>query len=153
MESEEFYDSLDDSEYDSLENSFQKEYLEKNSTMDIETDTSVDDDVIPFYDKQLTKSQVELCKKSSKASTVTNKGTSRKKPKPRIKIPVTTISNQKISSKSYLDLFYARIGAESTDSVSSRVTCADLSSRSYESCGSKDDIDSVYFKTQNSESR
>lgn len=150
MESEEFYDSLESSEYDSLENSFQEVYYENNNNIDDETDTTLDDDIIPFYDKKLTKSQVELCKKSSKASTVVNKGSSRRKPRQRKKTTISVTTNkQKLNSKSYLDIFYAKIGHESAESVSSRATCVNLTSRTYETCGSGDDAGSLYFKTDN----
>lgn len=147
MESEEFYDSLEDSEYDSLEKTFPED-LGNNTEIDI----SLEDDLIPFYDKQLTKSQVDLCKKVSKTSTLVNKGSSGRKAKHRKKNSLVTLNREKMNSKSYLDLFYARTGCENI--VSSRATYTDLSARSYASCENGEEFQSVYFRNDNkSESR
>lgn len=149
MDAEQFYDSLESSEYDSLENSFHED-LENN-----ETDTTLDDDLIPFYDKKLTKSQVDLCRKSSKGSTVINKLSPKKIIKQRKKSTLTKINiKEKRKNKSYLDLLYAQIGVENADSVTSRATCVNLSSRSYETAGSGDDgVSEICKSDDNSESR
>lgn len=145
METDEFYDSLEDSEYDSLENSLQEDSM---GNADIDTDFTLEDDIVPFYDKNLTKSQVELCKKGSKSSTIVNKRNSGRKPKHKKKTAVV-VRGKKLNSKSYLDLFYARVGSESTDTVSSRATCLDLSARSFRTCDDGDDLESIFCGNDN----
>lgn len=141
-----FYDSLESSEYDSLENLLQEGFSNKNIVnTDCGSNTTLYDDTIPFYDKELTKSQVDLCRKNSKSSTIVNKGSCRKS---QTRKKTTLSTKQKLSSKSYLDLFYAKIGVENSDIGSSKATCVNMSPRSYGSYGS-DDIGSIHLRTDN----
>ncbi|KAJ8935975.1 hypothetical protein NQ314_012542 [Rhamnusium bicolor] len=180
MEPEEFYDSLDeDSNYGSLDNeSWNEEQavcfnVHKNEehadteVVQVESqwncleedkiNTHPDmpdtkDDVIPFYEKDLNRSEIEVDKINSKCNSdaecsknKTNKGIGKRKSN----TPIA--DNEKVKSKSYLNMFHAKIGNEisknksSTDST--RANCVDSPPKSFVTCQDFE-VKSVYLKNE-----
>ncbi|XP_023021077.2 uncharacterized protein [Leptinotarsa decemlineata] len=139
MESEEFYDSLeDDSEYDSIDNSIDKEQQHLNPP----TDKS--DDIIPFYDKDLSRSEINLSKSSSRCSAVlTGKKTANKS------LKKTSENDGKLKSNSYLSMFLAKTNAGVGELRKSPGRCAmerlNLTSRSSVD-SDKFEVNSLYLK-------
>lgn len=134
MESEEFYDSLEDSssEYGSVEGT------STTKTSENSFNSELPDDSIPFYDRNLSRSEITLEKHesqiqdlcASKKSWSSNKRLFRQtKRQPR---------------KSYLEMFYARIGIVPANTA--RQTSLSFSPRSFITCDDYS-LDSFYQKS------
>lgn len=158
MDSDEYYDSLEeDSNYGSLASSeglsVNNQYKKTKAPSKIPVKTRTryrqekdeasfneEDDIIPFYDQSLSKSEVELKKIFTNAEG--QKNNQRKKcNKKKTYIPDV---KDKFKSNSYLDLFYAKIGVEKIN-LSNRATCDDLSPKSYTTCEDLELPTSVYL--------
>lgn len=165
MDCEKYYDSLDeDSNYGSLESldsiDNQPKTIPNPSNISVKTgiwpcqregegNSTEEDDIIPFYDQNLSKSEIEL-KRNCAAEGQKNKP---QKKFSRKKVAVPKIQ-AKLRTNSYLDLFYAKIGVEKID-LSNRATCSDTTPKSYVTCEDLDPASSLClseverYKTRN----
>ncbi|KAG5888357.1 hypothetical protein JTB14_020757 [Gonioctena quinquepunctata] len=144
MESEVFFDSLEeDSDNDNVISSMLKEKQHAFES----------DDMIPFYDRNLSKSEIELSKKKSSKCSAFLSGR-RFAPKPK-RCSERSESSGKLKSNSYLNMFYARTGIGNDcwrdAATQSGMEPSNLTSKSY-ACDIYE-VNSFYLKSrENSES-
>lgn len=160
MDSDEFYDSLDeDSNYGSVESldepsgdNFRKKIVSKIPVKTttrprqrvIETNFTEGDDIIPFYDQNLSKSEIELKKTFLKRDSNFDGQKNESQKKFNEKGHTVPKVKAKLKTNSYLDMFYAKMGVERID-LSNKSVCSDLSPKSYATCEDLDLTSSLYL--------
>lgn len=143
-EEEEYYDSIDDTEFEECRSFCNEKFTEDESEADDDELNRINE-LVPFYTGNVGKSEIDSLKNESKSNSITTLRDTKLKRR----APLTSLTNYR-KNRSYLTMFYARNGqVKPRNTDTSRATCAELTPKSNMSC-QKEDRNS-YYENANSE--
>lgn len=125
-EEEEYYDSIDDSEFEECRSFCNDKFREDDPDIDDEYSGKLNE-LVPFYMGNVEKSEIESTKTDTKSNSVTTLKNNKLKRRP----PQMSLTDRR-KNRSYLTMFYARAGQSGKNGAlnTSRATCAELTPKS-----------------------
>lgn len=123
MEEEEYYDSIGDTEFPECRSFCNEQFFEDDSEIEEDNSQKISQ-LVPFYNGNVEKSEIESLKNDSKSNSVTTF----RAPKLRRRAPLMSLTDHR-RNRSYLTMFYAKTGiaGKPEKALTDRATCSELS--------------------------